>query len=289
MSLLPNELRGLVSLAQAKHLPQNALEFRSNTRYNDPDSFPPMVTAAPDWGGPAGAEQRGAPTTGGNDDHNQGNSGNPASTAQITAPATAYVNQIVLFNGAVSGDTHSLPKYYSWEFGDGQEDESGPSVQYAYKEAGKFRVSLRVYDEKDSSIATMDITIQEEMTTTTTTTTTTPAAYLATQQGGTGQEDPFTTEKPTPPASTQRPTTSTTKAPEELENTTDLLALGLDNEDPFLEEAEAALTPNKQQTANNAHHKVVGQQAVLQPQLMGLAHVICRGELKIDGLYYIIT
>eukprot|EP00457_Paulinella_chromatophora_P008271 gb/GEZN01008302.1/.p1 GENE.gb/GEZN01008302.1/~~gb/GEZN01008302.1/.p1 ORF type:complete len:441 (-),score=53.61 gb/GEZN01008302.1/:102-1424(-) len=61
-SVRPSDLTGLVTMRDAAHLPTTAAYFRSNTRYNDPDSFPRVAGIIADWAGPAGGTSSGAET-----------------------------------------------------------------------------------------------------------------------------------------------------------------------------------------------------------------------------------
>ncbi len=74
------------------------------------------------------------------------------------------VNQVVTFNGALSGDPDGIISSYAWNFGDGQTG-AGVQVKHQYKTPGRYTVSLQVTDNTDlsnnSDTDTLVITVNE--------------------------------------------------------------------------------------------------------------------------------
>jgi PKD repeat protein len=67
-------------------------------------------------------------------------------TAQIAAPASGLVGEVLTFDGSGSYDPDGSITAYAWDFGDGT-SASGPEVQHAYAQAGTYTVQLTVTDD----------------------------------------------------------------------------------------------------------------------------------------------
>jgi len=65
--------------------------------------------------------------------------------ADISAPSTALVGEVVTFDGSGSSDSDGTIVSYSWEFGDTNTD-TGVTVTHAYATTGNYTVNLTVTD-----------------------------------------------------------------------------------------------------------------------------------------------
>jgi PKD repeat protein len=80
-------------------------------------------------------------------------------TAVIQSPASANVGETVTFDGSGSQAGSAPIVSYDWDLGDGTK-ASGPTVKYAYNQAGTYNVSLTVADSLgQSNTANTQITI----------------------------------------------------------------------------------------------------------------------------------
>lgn len=85
---------------------------------------------------------------------------NAAPTASITAnPTTVLVGEVVTFDGNGSSDPGNDPLSFSWDFGDGVTDNSGPNVNHAWTNAGNYTIILQV-DDGQGGVDTDTIDIQ---------------------------------------------------------------------------------------------------------------------------------
>lgn len=81
-------------------------------------------------------------------------------TAIITAnPTTVLVGEVVTFDGSGSSDPGNDPLSFSWDFGDGTTDNSGPNVNHAWTNAGNYTIILEV-DDGEGGVDTATIDIQ---------------------------------------------------------------------------------------------------------------------------------
>lgn len=69
------------------------------------------------------------------------------------SPDPAQVGETLHFNGAESTDPDGQVVDWSWYFGDGEEG-SGETVSHTYQRAGSFTVTLKITDDRGSSVST---------------------------------------------------------------------------------------------------------------------------------------
>ncbi|MBL1275381.1 MAG: S8 family serine peptidase [Ectothiorhodospiraceae bacterium] len=70
---------------------------------------------------------------------------NLAPTAKMTVPESGFVANSISFNGAKSFDPEGQSLRYLWDFGDENNGE-GLNAEHTYSTAGRYEVTLRVYD-----------------------------------------------------------------------------------------------------------------------------------------------
>ncbi len=81
-----------------------------------------------------------------------GQDGNQPPTAVLMHDAGLVTRkgETITFDGTPSSDADGTIIFYSWDFGDGSPNETGPIVTHAYQSSGQFTVELTVYDDSNA-------------------------------------------------------------------------------------------------------------------------------------------
>lgn len=83
--------------------------------------------------------------------------------AVILDNATIIEGYETIFNGGKESTDNDKIVKYSWDFGDGSEEEDGPNPTHTYQKAGEYKVTLTVTDRSgNTGNTTIRVTVKEK-------------------------------------------------------------------------------------------------------------------------------